>query len=819
MHADPSSLASRSLLSDAVQPKSSPREFSVAVVGTPGCGKSTFIAEDARAQGVRDISALSMPGNPSPRFRYTRKVDSSILIVHEFDITTVISPPLVDGIIVCYDYSDASSFAPIPNFLQLISPMKCSKITVALKSDLEAAVDPKEVISLLDKYHVGLVLVDNSGDAGKMKMRKVFNFFVKSLQTPTNLRNPASPEAATPPVLWESRGSVSGIQSPSPVVSTHTTSLDHASSLQLSSTPTLPTSPPSNSPSRARSTSDLHLEREKIKARESEDRKLSNARSINNLPSASSLQSGSPLSLQPEPTNGHKDEERRLSKEKETRSAQYATLEELLDKLLFLAVSGDDPTFISHFLLTFRRFATPRSILLAMQKRMRQLDNSLGDPMLASFAQMRICHLLETWMHNYRQDFAVPGAAGALNAIVNSLVNKTYLLHYGCDFKPFLEHISNLVDTDATWAQKTEPLLDETEDPYLFSDGEDDSLVAITVGSASASRSSVAPSNENSVSSSSRERKQSLPLSAKALIMPTSAQVPEVPPKQLLKELSKQAQELQTYDCSEIAEEITRNEAMLFMVIEPRHWLRYAFVPGRKDPESDTIARFNAMSNYLADWVASLILCHDKPKNRARQIEKFVGIAHKLRALNNYSALRAFVAGINTSTFQGDETMEQFKTKAPDHYKNLLSWDVLLQHRGAHQAYRMALKNTKGACIPALEVHISDLIRAHEGNPDFSPTEPNKIHWGKFNMLGRFIQTTMQCQIQCQTTSDYNFPERHKIRDLVFSEYIMSEGMQVSRMAPVPESVLDEPLKPTLPRTFPRDDAPFPQGIRRIFQW
>jgi len=133
-----------------------------------------------------------------------------------------------------------------------------------------------------------------------------------------NLRNPASPEAATPPVLWESRGSVSGTQSPSPVVSTHTTSLDHASSFQLSSTPTLPTSPPSNSPSRARSTSDLHLEREKIKTRESEDRKLSNARSINNLPSASSLQSGSPLLLQPEPTNGHKDEERRLSKEKET---------------------------------------------------------------------------------------------------------------------------------------------------------------------------------------------------------------------------------------------------------------------------------------------------------------------------------------------------------------------------------------------------------------------------------------------------------------------------------------------------------------------
>lgn len=81
------------------------------------------------------------------------------------------------------------------------------------------------------------------------------------------------------------------------------------------------------------------------------------------------------------------------------------TIDELLDKLLFLAVSADgtpchcdfgrfiqqciDPAFITHFLLTYRRFATPRSVLLAMQKRLRQLDSPSGDPMFACFAQMR----------------------------------------------------------------------------------------------------------------------------------------------------------------------------------------------------------------------------------------------------------------------------------------------------------------------------------------------------------------------------------------------------------------------------------------------
>lgn len=45
--------------------------------------------------------------------------------------------------------------------------------------------------------------------------------------------------------------------------------------------------------------------------------------------------------------------------------------------------------FISNFLLTYRRFASPRSVVLAMQKRMRQLNQTSDDPMFACYAQMR----------------------------------------------------------------------------------------------------------------------------------------------------------------------------------------------------------------------------------------------------------------------------------------------------------------------------------------------------------------------------------------------------------------------------------------------
>ncbi|KAH7915776.1 ras guanine nucleotide exchange factor domain-containing protein [Hygrophoropsis aurantiaca] len=834
------SRAGRNVLVDTAPSVFSKSEIAIAVVGTPGCGKTTFVSEDARAQiltgGNAVFAAPAAPGS----VRYTRRIDWVTqreapcfpLTIYEMDISGLTSPPPVDGILVCYDASDKSSFAPVEGFLRLVRPLKLPVIGVACKSDLEMAVNPQISSNILSKYDVGLVTVSNTPDSERAKMRKAVNWLLRCILVPnTDYRNPASPDALSSPVPWEARRSPE-FPTASVPVSGSIIPKDLPVSRVYSPTPTIPSTPPlPNSPTRTRSMSDLLSEPGISQSQDSQSsRKLSNARSSASLGISCSLSSSSLHTSGPttgESFLGFEDgqEEPHNRKEKQIRSVQHATLEELLDKLLFLAVSGDDSTFLSHFLLTYRRFASPRSILLAMQKRMRQLDSSSGDPMFACYAQMRICHLLETWIHTYPHDFAVPGASGALNALVKSIISKTYLLHYGSDFLPFLEHVPGLVDKDAAWALKCENTIDDIDDPYYpFGEGEyDEPLVAND--SSSMSLSSQSPSIENSVVAPtiSRERKSSLPLSAKAIINPITsphgqADILEISPKHLLKELQRIHSELQSVDCTDVAEEITRVEAKLFMQIEPRHWLQFTLAPGPKDAESDSISRFNAFSEHLASWVASLILCHEKPKHRAKQMEKLVDIAHKLRALNNYSALRAFVAGINSATFQGDETMEMFMSRTPDHHKNFLSWEVLLQHRGAHHAYRMALKNTTGACIPALEIHMSDLIRAQEGNKDFSPDDPSRIHWGKFNLFGKFIQSTTQCQMQCQTTADYDFPERSKVRSLVFNEFVMSEEMKKSRIAPLPDSESnDEPYRPSMPRPLSRDDSSYPSSRDAAF--
>lgn len=69
---------------------------------------------------------------------------------------------------------------------------------------------------------------------------------------------------------------------------------------------------------------------------------------------------------------------------------------------------------------------------------------------------------------------------------------------------------------------------------------------------------------------------------------------------------------------------------------------------------------------------------------------------------------------------------------------------------------------------------MSDLIRAHEGNPESNPDYPGKIHWGKFNMMGRFITSTLQCQAQCRNSHDYDFPKRESIAELFSRKPVMS---------------------------------------------
>lgn len=221
-----------------------------------------------------------------------------------------------------------------------------------------------------------------------------------------------------------------------------------------------------------------------------------------------------------------------------------------------------------------------------------------------------ICNLLEHWIQSYPSDFAVPGTAGALSALIRQILRQPHTLYYGSDFLQFFESLPALQDQDSAWAVKAETSLSESD--------ESDSDLAYEPPAEPSQPASVTEKVEQPSRPLTRERKSSIPLSAKTFLqgtLPSTVRIPGTsansPARDSMTRILKTSNNLLHYDSEDIAKEITRRELDLYIKIEPRDWLRHTLVSGKKEPHSDRIARFNASYNDLHDWcVPYFLICN-----------------------------------------------------------------------------------------------------------------------------------------------------------------------------------------------------------------
>ncbi|KAI0078895.1 ras GEF [Panus rudis PR-1116 ss-1] len=829
----------------------SPRtDITLAVIGTHGCGKSTLIRKGLKPYGLSDPRPVETPHVPPElrdelrctvregRLPMGSNTSEPNLRVYEIDVPSAnpthvrlasncIDLSCIDGLVLCFRPSQQESLDCIRELLSTVSRYYLPTIAAGLRVD-ESDPDQKrnmvEAYKLLRKFEIGIVKSTIVQEEAKAKMTEGFEFLIGSItrHRTRSSRNESTRNPASPAILESSTlnsREIARSDSTTPTASSSTRSPLQAAQIDVlggEQQPFFNTSrKPEDSVSSAitRSARETHsplstVHPEDLQTPRTEDFRHTTPASSTQQPPSNVAKAGNPSGSAP------------------LRAPPWVSLDDLLDKLLFVAVSDDDPVYINHFLLTYRRFAAPRAILLAMQRRMRSLDEPTGgDPMFACFAQMKICCLLDTWMRTYAHDFAVPGTAGALSALIKSIVGKTYLLHYGSEFIPFMENLPTLKDKDASWAMKVESPHEDSDDSSSLAE-----TSLRTPESPMSSRSTHSLYDSETIRSSPqshhmRERKSSLPLSRfvpKSSGLSNGSDRGGPSHKEILNRLVSFSNRLEKIDPTEIAQEICRLECEYFLKIEPRHWLQHVLGNSKKD--DDPISRFNWLSNHIGAWVQSMILCHEKPRIRARYIEKFAEVASRLRIEHNYSALRAVVAGVNGATFDGDPSFDLYRQKNPSSWKNFQSFDQLLQSIRSHQKYRMALRNTKGQCIPALEIHLSDLIRAHEGNPDFHDDDPSKIHWAKFNMMGRFIDTIVSCQKACRDLNSYNYPKKYEIYETFCIEnphWLMVDELQAVRH-PAPSDLegTADGQRPDLSR--PPDTqhyAPQKGGLGRIFFW
>ncbi|KLO20265.1 ras GEF [Schizopora paradoxa] len=837
------------------------RACSIAVIGVSGSGKSAFIRKSLKRHELSEAqsqSATVREGEQSKEIKYSRRVarysqgtsTEVLLTVYEFSTEEWIledgnllsawatGVPRVDGIFVCYDASELKSFNHVVDILVGYRALDIPAIVLACKSDLEIQILPVNALRIVQPY-CNIIEATTKTEEGKSKMRRSIEVMVRLISESSGRKSETVPfSPSTPAEVTTTSSSITSADSSTPTptsvpplpkldASPSSPAKNSSPTKSENSLPTIARMPPTpSSPTRVRSMNDI-LSRlgENSRAYDSDGGPNVGTKNIASTSARVSI-SDEALPVSVDPPIEPQDVPIITRTIKPPQPSPWVSLDELLEKLIFLATSGDDPAFIRHFFLTYRRFSTPRSVLLGMQKRMVELtiQGTTGDVILASYSQMRICNLLEHWISEYPSDFTVPGTQGALNAFIRNTLQHSHTLAYGSEFLPFLEQLPTLVDSDSTWAMKADFSESDESDSMFGDDTETEDTEMDSPLSMSPSRSEKSPAS--SPKSTMRERRTSLPLTAMSLIKTPytlgtralrSESTSSASDRDITTKLVKVSAGLQNFEADVIAQEITRQEMNLFLKIEPRHWLRHTLLPGKKDPSTDPIARFNSHYNDLHEWAVSLILCHDKMKARARQIEKFAEVAIRLRALNNYSGLRAIITAINQATFPGDPSMEIFKSKTELH-KKYLSSDILLRTTGSHQSYRMALRNTKGPCIPSMEVHTSDLRRANEGNADVNPEDSTKINWAKYSMIGRFVDTTTQLQQRCRGPGGYKLVE-NSLLSSHFDITPMGYEMQQRRMPPPPNDDFDTTSYPSNPISHQAGHAKEASVIKRILAW
>lgn len=446
-----------------------------------------------------------------------------------------------------------------------------------------------------------------------------------------------------------------------------------------------------------------------------------------------------------------------------------ATFDDLVDRLLRHPMSKSDTKFAAIFLCLYRKFAAPYSLISAIVRRFEDLNDTEIPYLTRMTSQLRYLNILKDWISDYPGDFAHPTTRRIMAGFVQSLAGSQEYAVASKEISPHLDVVSEDDDTEWACSDKMRSRADTMESfltmssipstastvnadsPTLTADSSTEDIVDHAdpekPASSQSTRISATPSSASSISRTDSHSTGSFQTLLNTVenaqrqaqcLAPT----PRVP---LTKIQWHQFMELPD---EKIARELTRMDWMMYSAIRPRDLIRHVSLPAEQKDKCTSLEHVNRMIqhfNHVAFWVANMILLREKAKHRAKALEKFMGVAWKLRQLNNYNSLGAVIAGINgTAVHRLAQTREPIPPQAQKEFMRL---EILMGTQKSHFAYRLAYANTSTARIPFLPLHRRDLVLAEQGNKTYVGLgESKRINWKKFEIMGEVIISIRQSQ-------------------------------------------------------------------------
>lgn len=330
-----------------------------------------------------------------------------------------------------------------------------------------------------------------------------------------------------------------------------------------------------------------------------------------------------------------------------TTNTSGVSFDDLVDRLLSQPMSKSDAKFSSIFLCLYRKFAAPAELLSAIISRFEKLEIDDGAQIIRISSQLRYLSIVAQWVADYPGDLAHPLTRRRMAAFVARLAGNRVFALAAKQMSTQLEVVSEDDDTD--WAcsdasrerantidsglnvssvGSTASTLDANNCP-----DEDSKVLSGSSPEEGAKSRSTRRSTTTSTSSSAGKSGRPSTSSLQTMLNPVEsaqrqAQLLIPIPKTFLTKI--QWRQLMDYPDEELARELTRIDWIMFSSIRPRDLVRHVSLSPEQKEKCRSLENVNRMINqfnHVAFWGANMILLRDKPKHRAKALEKFMGLA------------------------------------------------------------------------------------------------------------------------------------------------------------------------------------------------
>ncbi|XP_074915375.1 RAS guanyl-releasing protein 2 [Buteo buteo] len=193
-------------------------------------------------------------------------------------------------------------------------------------------------------------------------------------------------------------------------------------------------------------------------------------------------------------------------------------------------------------------------------------------------------------------------------------------------------------------------------------------------------------------------------------------------------------------EAAELAEHLTHLEHRAFARVhlqDYRSFARRGCAAG-----SPALQRVIALSNGVSRWVQLLVLSPPAPPQRARVLTRFLHVAQRLLELRNFNTLMAVVGGLGHGSIT--RLRQTLALLPPDVTKLWGRLSEVLGSAGNYRRYRGLLGGAGGGGgfrLPALGVHLRDLVALEEALPDWGgPARPHPAKLQqRFAILGGLL--------------------------------------------------------------------------------